>query len=69
VSTPFTFERKLLSLTEVAEILGVSERTVRRYVAAGDLDCRRIGRRTLRVPVESVSALIEARPVGNYEAV
>ncbi len=41
--------RRLVSLTEAAEILAVSTKTVRRYIAAGDLDAVRLGRRTIRV--------------------
>jgi excisionase family DNA binding protein len=37
----------LLSIREVARVLGVSSRTVLRLAAAGDLDPVRIGRRTL----------------------
>lgn len=34
---------RLLTLREVAEYLAVSERTVRRLIAAADLPCLRIG--------------------------
>lgn len=37
----------LLSIRDVARVLGVSSRTVLRLAAAGDLDPVKIGRRTL----------------------
>jgi predicted site-specific integrase-resolvase len=48
----------MLSRAHVAEILDVSERTVRRWGAGGLLDERRIGPHTVRVTAESVEALI-----------
>jgi excisionase family DNA binding protein len=39
--------RPWLSVAEVAGMLGVSQRTVRRHVAAGQLPHRRVGRRLL----------------------
>jgi len=56
----------LLPISEVAHRLGgVHPRTVRRLIASGDLDGRRIGSKILRVTEASVLALIEARPIGN----
>ena len=39
-----TSPRQLVSLIEAAEILAVSVKTVRRYIAAGDLEAVRLGR-------------------------
>lgn len=50
-----------LSMGEVAAYFGVSERSVRRMIAAGELDAKRIGKRLLRVPRASVLALAGAR--------
>ena len=36
--------RRLVSLAEAAEILAVSVKTVRRYIAAGELNAVRLGR-------------------------
>ena len=58
--------RRLVSLPEAAEILAVSVKTVRRYIAAGDLDAVRLGRRTTRVPVDSLDQLIDAHPVNTW---
>lgn len=61
-STP----RRLISLADAAEALGVSSKTVRRYIAAGDLDAVRLGRRTIRVRVDSLDRLIDAHPVNTW---
>lgn len=58
--------RQLVSLVDAAEILAVSVKTVRRYVAAGDLDAVRLGRRTIRVRVDSLDRLIDAHPVNAW---
>lgn len=58
--------RQLVTLCEAAEILAVSVKTVRRYIAAGDLDAVRLGRRTIRVRVESLDELIDAHPVNTW---
>lgn len=58
--------RRLISLTQAAEILGVSTKSVRRYIAAGDLDAVRIGRRTIRIKTESLDRLIDAHPINAW---
>lgn len=61
-----TASRRLVSLVEAAEILGVSTKSVRRYIAAGDLDAVRLGRRTIRIKTESLYTLIDAHPVNAW---
>ncbi|HEU5036076.1 MAG TPA: helix-turn-helix domain-containing protein [Nocardioides sp.] len=61
-----TSTRRLVSLAEAAEILGLSVKTVRRYVATGDLDAVRLGRRTIRIKAESIDRLIDAHPVNGW---
>jgi excisionase family DNA binding protein len=63
-----TFPRRLVSLTEAAEILAVSPKTVRRYIAAGDLEAVRLGRRTIRIKTESLDRLINAHPVNAWRS-
>lgn len=58
--------RRLISLAQTAEILDVSIKTVRRYIAAGELDAVRLGRRTIRVRVESIDRLIDSHPVNAW---
>jgi excisionase family DNA binding protein len=60
--------RRLVSLPEAAEILAVSPKTVRRYIAAGDLEAVRLGRRTIRIKAESLDRLIDAHPVNSWRA-
>ncbi|MGH3496954.1 MAG: helix-turn-helix domain-containing protein [Nocardioidaceae bacterium] len=61
-----TISRRLVSLADAAKPLAVSTRTVRRYIADGQLDAVRLGRKTLRIKVESIERFIDARPVGNW---
>ena len=51
-----------ISLQEAAEILGVSTKTVRRYIADGSLPAERIQSRLLRVRRADVEALIQPVP-------
>lgn len=60
-----TISHQLVSLTAAAEALAVSTRTVRRYIADGQLEAVRLGRKTLRIKVESIDRFVDARPVGN----
>lgn len=61
-----TITHQLVSLAEAADSLAVSTRTVRRYIADGHLDAVRLGRKTLRIKVESIELFINARPVGGW---
>lgn len=60
--------RRLISLNEAADALAVSTKTVRRYIAAGDLDAVRLGRRTIRIRIESLDKLIDAHPVNAWRS-
>ncbi len=61
-----TITRRLVSLADAADALAVSTRTVRRYIADGQLEAVRLGRKALRVKVDSIERFIDARPVGNW---
>ena len=61
-----TITRRLVSLADAADVLAVSTRTVRRYIADGQLEAVRLGRKTLRIKVDSIERFINARPVGNW---
>lgn len=63
MATPNT--RRLVSLATAADRLDVWAKTIRRYIAWGELDAVRLGRKTLRVKAESIERLIDTRPVGN----
>ena len=58
--------RRLVSLADAADALAVSTRTVRRYIADGQLEAVRLGRKTLRIKVDSIERFIDSRPVGNW---
>jgi excisionase family DNA binding protein len=53
--------RALITLAEGGQRLDLSEKTLRRYVAAGILTGYRVGPRALRLDAEEVAAL--ARPI------
>ena len=63
-----TKPRQLVTLCEAAEILAVSVKTVRRYIAAGDLEAVRLGRRTIRIETSSLDRLIDAHPVNTWRS-
>ena len=44
----------------------VSTRTVRRYIADGQLEAVRLGCKTLRIKADSIERFIDAKPVGNW---
>ncbi len=56
-----------ISVSECANYLGVTTKTVRRMIAAGQLSGYRIGPRLLRIPVAEVEALF--RPIPTTKAV
>jgi excisionase family DNA binding protein len=61
-----TITRRLVSLADAADALSVSTRTVRRYIADGQLEAVRLGRKTLRIKVHSIERFIDAWPAGNW---
>lgn len=63
---PATLTRRLITLTDATDALAVSTRTVGRYIADGQLEAVRLGRKTLRIKAESVERFIDAKPVGNW---
>lgn len=65
---PATITRKLISITDAADALADSTRTIRRYIAEGQLDAVRLGRKTLRIKLDSIERLIDAHPVGGWRA-
>ena len=61
-----TITHKLVSLADASDVLAVSTKTVRRYIADGHLDAIRLGSKTLRIKLDSMERFIEARPVGGW---
>jgi hypothetical protein len=43
-----------------------ASRTVRRYIAEGQLEAVRLGWKTIKIKVGSIERSIDARPVGNW---
>jgi len=54
--------RRLASIAEAAEHIGTSERTVRRYIAAGRLAGYRVGPRLIRVDLAQLDAMLRQIP-------
>jgi excisionase family DNA binding protein len=53
---------ELIGLTEAAQRCDVHHRTIRRWIAAGDLDAVRVGKRLLKVDAAQLDRLMQ--PVG-----
>jgi len=53
--------KELLNYAEIAEVLGVSERTVRRMVAAKKIPVIRMSQRTLRFDKDKVLKALNKR--------
>lgn len=62
MTTTTTGGTRLLSLSQAAEILGLSIRTIRRRIAAGDLPTYRSGRRLIRVKASDLDRLFRRIP-------
>lgn len=56
--------KKLVSISVAAAELGVSERTIRRYIAAGKLRGYRVGARLIRVDLMQLDLAV--RPIGAH---
>lgn len=52
-----TSDAQLLSIAQAAEILGLSTKTIRRRIAAGDLPAYRNGCRLIRVKASDLNRL------------
>jgi excisionase family DNA binding protein len=61
-------ERMILSVTEVAKILGISRNLVYSGVIRGEIPCIKIGKRILVPKVAFERMLNAARPVANSSA-
>lgn len=55
-------KRRWMTQAEAADYLGVTERTIRRYIAEGQLRGYRLGRRALRLDQADVDALLRPIP-------
>ena len=50
---------KKISLETAAEELGVSKRTVRRLISAGELRAYRVGKQSVRIDINDVAAVLK----------
>ena len=56
-----------LSIRQVAEYWGVSDRTVRRYIADGTISAARIGPKLVRIDRAQVESLDKVIPAGGFD--
>ena len=59
--------RRLASLDAAAKYIGVTDRTLRRWIADGDLIAYRLGRRVVRIDLDEVDQAL-CKPVPNAKA-
>lgn len=57
-----------LSLDQAAEVMSVSVKTIRRWIAAGTLPAYRCGKRAIRVKLEDLEATPRQIPSARWEA-
>lgn len=53
---------RLVSITEAADYLGVSTKTVRRYLAAGRFEALRAGPKLIRIRQDDLDAMLRPIP-------
>lgn len=54
-----------VSIAQAAEELGLTEKTVRRYIAAGRLPAYRVGPRNVRIKTSDLESLLVPIPTAN----
>jgi len=54
--------RRIAPIADAADYLGTSERTIRRYIAAGRLTGYRVGPRLIRVDLNELDTLLRQIP-------
>ena len=60
-----TLARKLRSIEAAANYLGVSQRTIRRYISEGKLPAVYVGEKLIRVDQADIEALIRQLPAAS----
>jgi excisionase family DNA binding protein len=58
-----------VGLQEAAEIVGVDQRTMRRWIARGDVPAFRLNRRPIRIRRTDLDALLKPIPAGSLGGV
>jgi len=53
-----------LTLQEAADVLKISERSLRSAVAAGEVRSMRLGKRIVRIPRDEIERLRRGEPIG-----
>jgi excisionase family DNA binding protein len=68
MSAPTTPARQLDSIGEAAAYLGVSTKTIRRWIASGDLSAYRAGPRLIRVDHAELDARLRPIPTAGGDS-
>lgn len=55
LSQRLTTDDKLLTIQEAADQIGVHYQTIRNWIRRGEIDYRRWGKKTVRIPLEAVN--------------
>ncbi|BAC18972.1 helix-turn-helix domain-containing protein [Corynebacterium efficiens] len=66
-TTSPTTHKQWLTVANAAELVDCSTKTIRRLVAAGELQATYLTPRSMRVSVESLEALIQARATNQWD--
>lgn len=59
--------RRLATLSETAIYAGVTERSVRRWIAGGVVPAYRLGRRAIRVDLNELDSALRPIPAGSAD--
>lgn len=62
-----TMQKQWLTVANAATLVDCSTKTIRRLVAAGDLQATYLTPRSMRVSLESLEALIQARATNQWD--
>jgi excisionase family DNA binding protein len=61
-------QKKLVSVQIGAKFASVSEKTIRRYIASGDLTGYRLGKKLIRVDLDEINQLLKRIPTAGGDA-
>lgn len=57
--------RKFVSINEAGEILGLTPKTIRSFIAAGRIPASRLGTKVVRIHVDDLEAFIRPIPTAD----
>ncbi len=60
--------RRYLSIEQAADQLGVTPRSIRRWISDGTIPAARLGRRIVRIAEDDLAAALRPIPTGGHDA-